>query len=104
MTQPPTLTEVRDWLQAPATVVTDTQLQHVLDAEVALQAEWCTVPADYAEPLYQAVLRRCAREIAARGVPLGMLGPDAEFGGATLARWDAEIERLEGPHRTQVMA
>ena len=52
--------------------------------------------------LTQAIYRRVAREIAARGIPLGMLGADTEYGTARLSRWDAEIERLEGPSRRVV--
>jgi hypothetical protein len=107
MTQAPTLTEVRAWLQTPATAVDDAQLGHVLAAELALQAQWCRVPADpdlFPEPLYQAVLRRCGRECAARGVPLGLIGVDAEFGSQVLRRWDGEIERLEMPYLSQVLA
>jgi len=107
MTQAPTLGEVRAWLQLPATALDDTQLGHVLAAEVALVAEWCRVPDDanaYPEPLYQSVLRRCGRECAARGVPLGLIGVDAEFGSQVLRRWDGEIERLELPYVTQVKA
>lgn len=107
MTQAPTLDEVRAWLQTPATVVDDAQLGHVLAAELALQVEWLHVPEDpdaFPDALYQAALRRCGRECAARGVPLGLIGPDAEFGSQVLRRWDGEIERLEMPYVTQVLA
>ena len=52
--------------------------------------------------LEQAILRRVARAVAARGVPLGLVGIDAEHGAATLPRWDAEIERYERPWRIMV--
>ena len=56
----------------------------------------------YAPPLVQSLYRRVAREVAARGVPLGMIGADAEYGPARLSRWDAEVDRLEGPYRVLV--
>ena len=77
----------------------------MLDAEVLLQARACRVPTDGTPgpaPAVQAVYRRCAREVAARGVPLGMLGADSEYGPARLSRWDAEIDRLEGRDRVVV--
>jgi hypothetical protein len=107
MTQAPTLAEVRAWLQTPATAIDDAQLGHVLAAELALQAEWLHVPEDpdaFPDALYQSALRRCGRECAARGVPLGLVGTDAEFGSQVLRRWDGEIERLEAPYVTQVLA
>lgn len=86
----------------PATVVTDDQLAQVIAAEALLQARLCKVPDDpeaLPPDLVQAIYRRVAREVAARGVPLGMLGADTEYGTARLGRFDAEIQRLEGPSR-----
>lgn len=101
----PTLGEVRAWSQISAQV-TDIQLQQVLDAEVALQDETCSWPGvpEAARPaaLTQALMRRCAREVAARDNALGMVG-DAEFGAVRLPAWDAEITRLERPHLVQVL-
>lgn len=104
------LAELRAWVQVPATVLSDAQLQQVLDAETILQARACTVPRDpdtgaaldLTPDLVQAVYRRVAREVAARGVPLGMLGADSEYGPSRLSRWDAEIDRLEAPNRRLV--
>ena len=104
------LATLRAWIQVPATVLTDPQLQQVLDAETLLQARACRVPVDpdtgapldLGPDLTQAIYRRVAREVAARGVPLGMLGADSEYGPARLARWDAEVDRLEGPSRRLV--
>ena len=96
---PPPLEDVRGWIRVPATVLDDQQLQTVIDAESILQARLCTVSDPLTADLVQAIYRRVAREVAARGIPLGMLGADAEYGTARLGRWDAEIERLEGPNR-----
>ena len=102
---PPPIEDVRGWVKVPATVLTDDQLQQVIDAESIIQARLCTVPTDpdpLTADLVQAIYRRVAREVAARGIPLGMLGADTEYGTARLSRWDAEIERLEGPNRRVV--
>jgi len=102
MALPPATSDVRAWINVPASLVPDPMLEGVIAAEMEIQAVACTVAAD-PEPLgpahTQALYRRCARHIAARGVPLGMLGADTEYGPARLARWDAEVERLEGPSR-----
>lgn len=103
---PPDLADVRSWIKVPATLLTDAQLQQVIDAESIIQARLCNT-GDGSTPLspdlVQSIYRRVAREVAARGVPLGMLGGDAEFGTARLTRFDAEIERLEGPSRRVVV-
>jgi hypothetical protein len=102
---PPPLDDVRAWIKVPATILTDEQLQQVIAAEALIQARLCRVPQDpeaLPPDLVQAIYRRVAREVAARGVPLGMLGADAEYGTARLGRFDAEIQRLEGPSRKVV--
>ena len=106
---PPLVDDVRAWLQVPATVVPDPMLQDVMDAELVIQAELCRVPdpttwpVGTASDLVQALYRRVGRVLAARAVPLGVLGTDAEYGGVYLGRWDAEVARLEGPTRRLVM-
>jgi hypothetical protein len=103
---PPPLDDVRAWIRVPATLIPDAQLQQVIDAEALIQARLCRLPEDPAAltpDLVQAIYRRVAREVAARGVPLGMMGGDSEYGTARLSRFDAEIERLEGPNRKVVV-
>lgn len=101
----PTLDEVRAWSHI-STEVSDAQLQQALDAEAALQASVCSWPGAPATPrppaLTQALMRRCAREVAARDNALGMM-QDAEFGAVRLPVWDAEITRLERPYLTPVL-
>lgn len=99
---PPDLDQVRKWTAVSGNSITDEELQIVIDAEVVGQAEVCRVEV-YNAALYQAVLRRCARELAARGVPLGMTSGESEYGPARLATFDAEVERLEGPFRIAVI-
>jgi len=100
----PTIADVRAWVQVPASAISDDQMQQVIDAEVVLQCGVCRVPpqAVVVPELAQAIYRRVGRHIAARGVPLGLMGADAEYGPTRLARWDAEIERLEGARRVLV--
>lgn len=101
MAAPVDIADVRAWANISPGSITDEQLQQVLDAEAALQAARCTVP-DGDEPLpaelIQALYRRCAREVSTRSLPLGFLSDTSEFGPVRLPSYDAEIERLEGPH------
>lgn len=113
MTAVPTLSEVRSWIGVPTMEISDDQLALVLSGEVELQNLACPfgredVPTgEVPEPLAQAILRRCARAVAAKGLPLGSLpsaasGQGAEFGlpgTMILPRLDAEIERYEAPFR-----
>lgn len=103
----PDIAAVRAWIRVPLTSIDDEQLGDVLAAETAAQNALCDTgdveDADaYPAPLRVALLRRCARHVAARGVPLGLLDA-GELGAARLTRWDPEIERLEAPHRRQVL-
>lgn len=102
----PSVSEVRAWCQISAASLADAQLQQVMDAEQANQALSCRVPElvdDFPPALAQAIYRRVAREVAGRGVPLGLVGDAAsEAGAQRLATFDAEVERLEGPYRMVV--
>lgn len=101
----PTLAEVRAWISVPATVVDDPMLEGVAGAEQAAQTAACDpVPATLPDDLRQAFMRRVSRHVAARGVPLGLIGLDSEYGASRLVRWDAEVDRLESPHVTPVIA
>lgn len=102
----PSLDDVRAWIQIPASVVDDAQLQRVLDGEMAVQAQLCSVPVDpepLPDELVQALYRRVARVIRLRSLPTGMVGDSDEFGPIQAARHDAEITRLEATHRIPVL-
>lgn len=99
----PTLAAVRVWLAVPASSLSDEQLAGVIAAELAAQAAVCTVGDPYPPDLAAALLRRCARHVAAKSLPTGLVG-DTEYGVARLPGVDAEIDRLERHHRTQVLA
>jgi hypothetical protein len=98
----PTLEEVRAWIGIQASVIPDDQLATVMAAELAAQAQACTVQ-PWAFPLTQALYRRVGREVAAMSLPLGVLDTASEYGGANIPRFDAEIERLERPFRLTVL-
>lgn len=78
---------------------TDDELQDALDAEAANQRKVCKVPAAYSADLRQALLRRCARNLAMRRIPLAVLQGDAETGSTTLPGSDPEVRRFERPYR-----
>lgn len=103
---PPTVDQVRKWTGVALSSIDDEQLAMVVDAEKFNQAKACRLvdpatgtPYEYTPDLYQAVLRRCARHLAARGIPLGQTPGSDEFGPTRLATFDGEIERLEGYDR-----
>jgi hypothetical protein len=102
----PELADIRTWLKTPATVLPDEQLEVMAGAEQTAQARLLTWPDDVDLPddLVAAFYRRVARHAAAKGIPLGVLGADAEYGAVRLSRWDAEVERLEGPSFTHAVA
>lgn len=83
----------------------DEILDDVLAAEAAAQRKMCRVPAVYPADLREALLRRCARNLAMRRVPLSVLQGDADAGttNAYPGR-DPEVRRLEAPWRKLVVA
>lgn len=96
-----TLTDVKAYLGQ--TSWSDTEIQRALDAERAAQARICNTN-DYGPDLREALLRRCARNLAARAVPIATY--TSFDGGGTATRvptTDPEIIRLEAPYRRLVM-
>jgi len=78
------------------------------EAERAAQARSCRVPADDAEwpaDLAEALFRRVAHNLALRGLPLGLQASISEAAVATnrVGGTDAEVRRLEAPHRRLVV-
>jgi hypothetical protein len=104
MTTPPTLQQVRDYLAISATALSDEVLQTMLDACLGDQAARCTWVVDaYPAALTQGLYRRVQREVAAKNLPLGMVGMDAEYGPQAIPMYDALIETHERSHRVQVV-
>jgi hypothetical protein len=99
---------VRGYLRIPATALTDEDLQRMMDTASGDQDARCKWPdpdTTYPAPLEQAWLRRIQREVAARNLPLGMVGLDAaEFGIQRLPFLDALVEEHERAYRRQVLA
>ena len=100
----PDLSVIRLWIQVPATVLGDAELGRVAGAEQLAQLALDWGETDLPDDAYQAFLRRVARHVASKGVPLGILAADAEFGTVRLSRWDSEMERLEQPYTVPVIA
>lgn len=104
MTALPTTERVRAWCGVAVTSLSNEDLKVIYDGEAANQHKVCRTP-DPADPLERtddqisAFYRRCARAIAAKGVPLGMMPGSDEYGPARLSAFDADIERYEGPTR-----
>ena len=104
MTVLPTPAEIRAWCGVSPTSLPDDQLQVIYDGEAANQFRVCRIPDpdDRTADQILALYRRCARAIAAKGVPLGTQPGSDEYGPQRLASFDAEIERYEGPTRRTV--
>lgn len=83
----------------PGDTSRDDEIQTALDAESAAQRARCRVPAAYPADLREALLRRVARNLAMRMLPLAVLRGDGEAGDVMLPGKDPEVRRLEGPFR-----
>jgi hypothetical protein len=96
--QPPTAADLAGWAKVdPA----EPLLADAVDAALTGQAHRCvTVP--YAADLRLAALRRGARYLQSRQVPLGILV--GEYGSEQLRRFDAVTDELEGPYVRVVIA
>lgn len=79
-----------------------TEIQRALDAERAAQAKVCRVD-QYGPDLREALLRRVARNLAARAVPLAQSSSFDGGQAVTVPYNDPEIRRLEGPYRKRVI-
>lgn len=79
---------------------TDAELTEALQAERDDQAEWCRVD-PYTYPLRGALIRRVARNLAARRAPVAQVNSfgQTSTGVVVTAQLDTEIARLEAPRR-----
>lgn len=109
----PTLQEVRDWTALTQAAISDDLLDGVRLSELEVQARtcWLGTPDQVADPnaaypadLRQALYRRCARQVAARSIPLGLVDSGGEYTPARVPTWDAEITRLEASRRIVAVA
>ena len=92
VTARPDLTAVKNYLRDAATGWSDAEIQNALEAETANQAKACRIPATYPADLAEALKRRVRRNLAMRGIPLGV--QTSEVGPVRIGR-DPEIRRLE---------
>lgn len=81
------------------TSATDEEIQEALDAEAANQRRMCKMPAAYGADLRSALMRRVARHLAMKGIPLAVLLGDAETGSTVPPSQDPEVRRFERPYR-----
>lgn len=96
-----TASQLRTYLGDVST--SDAVLLEALAAERADQANRCRLDR-YDEALREALMRRVARNLAARRVPVASF--TSFDGGGTSTRvpqTDPEVKRLEGPHRRRTM-
>lgn len=75
------------------------EMEDTLSAETAAQFAACRIPGAYPPNLRMALLRRCARALAMKGIPLAVLQGDDESGSTVLPGSDPEVRRLEKPYR-----
>lgn len=101
------LATVRAYVQVPATALSDEDLARMLAGcsdDQAMRCAWGEDAGERPASLDQALLRRVQREIAARNLPLGMVGLDAmEYGPEALSRYDALVDEHERAYRRVVL-
>jgi len=100
------LETVRAYIRVPATNLSDEDLDRMISGCSTDQWARCVWdPAAYPDALAQALLRRVQKEIAARNLPLGMVGLDAaEYGPQSLPFLDSLVEEHERAYRRVVLA
>lgn len=113
MPTPPSLTEVTDYLGADNSSAPG-DIADAYATELAAQKWACRFPPDpelpaeplpYPDDLAGALKRRVAHNLALRALPLGVQATISEMAVATtsVGGTDAEVRRLERPHRKLVL-
>jgi hypothetical protein len=101
----PDLETIRVEIGVPATVLSDEILEKIAGSEqdgTNTAYDWGTT--DLPDRMYEVFIRSVARAVAARGVPLGILAADAEYGTVRLSMRDSEIMRVGGQYRKRTFA
>ena len=93
------LDDLKAYLDDSADQWSDLDLVAVLSAELADQAARVRVTAASTAPLREALMRRCARNLAMRKAPLGIASAGDGLDTARVGGRDPEVRRLEGPWR-----
>lgn len=91
------LTAVKAYLGTAAGQWSDGELTRTLAVEAAAQASRCRTYTVRPADLDEALLRRVARNLAMRKVPLGVAISEVEA--TRIGARDPEITRLEGPYK-----
>lgn len=104
----PTLAEVKAYLLTTGHSWTDPEISTALAGETLAQSRVCRVPTGtdpYPADLAEALFRRVAHNLALRSLPLGVQASITEAAVATnrVGGTDAEVRRLEAPHRRLVV-
>lgn len=92
----PDVTDLSDYIGDHS--ATDDELQQALDQETSAQWRVCRVPATYPPDLRGALLRRCMRHLAMKGLALAVR-ENAEGDAIVVPGRDPEVRRLEAPFR-----
>lgn len=95
----PTADDVAAYIGPTAASWSTDDLADALAVEASAQRDVCLVPAAYPESLRGALLRRAARNLAMRRLPLAVAGAESDAGPTVLPGTDPEVRRLERPHR-----
>lgn len=94
--QPPGRADLMAWLGLVDPGTSPDEYDLCLAAALGSQAARCDVTV-YGPELHEAALRRAARDVAGRGMSLGVYdSPD--FGQQYLPRWDSIVQTLEAPY------
>lgn len=104
----PTTNEVASYLADAGMTPETGVLEAVYAAEKAAQAGVCVVPADadvWPSDLAEALMRRCAHNLAVRSLPLGFQAvvTDTAATSRNVGGTDAEVRRLELPYKRRVV-
>lgn len=95
----PTVDDVAHYLRDASSGWSVTELTRALSAERAAQRAKCGERAAYPDDLREALMRRVARNLAMRGLPLAVNMGDADTASTILPGNDPEVRRLEAPWR-----
>jgi len=96
--QPPTVAEFKSWLRIdPADMIDDTAIGEGLAAAVQQQQQALVMPVGWPDDLRLACLLRCARYLARRNSPEGIVG-FGDFGPARVTTVDRDVAALEAPY------
>jgi len=100
-TQPSNRPDINDVIQylGPSSQHEPADVLEALNAETAAQAAICRIGAEFPPDLAEALKRRVARNLAMKALPLGLQASSESATATTRVGADAEIQRLEDPHR-----